>query len=94
MGARGQLLYPRQGRYRDASRRVHAQMEGHQSSAGEHARVQLLQGQIEAGYRETIASQPCSGLREGKRLAPKLVRVDQNHFEVRHRLSWLGTQCR
>src|ERR687896_191374 len=78
---RGEPPDARQGLHRDAGSGMHPHIDGHQVGVPQDFGIELLQRKIEAAHRKALALEPCGRLRQGKRLPPQLIGVDEYDLE-------------
>ncbi len=67
--------------HRDARGGVHAHIYGHDARTLQDFRFDLLQRKIEAGHCKALALEPGNRLRQGERLPPQLIGVDEDDLK-------------
>ena len=86
VGLRGEPPDVGQGLHRDAGGGMHAHIKSHQVRIFQDVGIELLQRKIEASHRKALALQQGSRLRQGKRLPPQFIGIDEDDLEGRQSL--------
>ena len=81
VGLRGESFDVGQGLHRDAGGGMHAHIKRHQARILQDFGIELLQRKIEAAHRKALALEPGGRLRQGKRLPPQLIGVNEDDLE-------------